>query len=355
MKKINIHPLLAVPTTELYFGERLLEGKLLAELCKESKNRIVIVADRALQDLYTTKLAQRLNAHLLTIPSNEKIKTNETAETIEHELFRLKYGKDTTLIAVGGGVTTDLAGFVASIYMRGIDLILVPTTLLAMVDASIGGKTAIDTPFGKNLIGTTYLPRAIITDIETLKTLSDKEWFNGLAEILKIGLISDASIWKIAEKEIKNSELILKAIQAKINIIEKDPAEKGLRRILNFGHTIAHGMEAISHYEISHGEAVAIGCVIESYLSLKLGYLPENEFGQLQSIYRSFSLKLPHKYDRKKLIEAMSLDKKNIDNQIRFVLIDRIGHALSFDKDYCRPVSEEELISTLDWMEKTYG
>jgi len=355
MEEIVIQPSITMPRTRLFIGKNLLEGDLLIDFCKNRKQRIVIVADRALQDVYAAKLADHLNARLLTIPNGEKAKTKETAEMIENELFKSNYGRDTTLIAMGGGVTTDLAGFVASIYMRGIDLILIPTTLLAMVDASIGGKTAIDTTFGKNLIGTVYFPQAIITDLETLKTLPDKEWINGLAEILKMGLISDTSIWNLAEKEIKNHELILKAIRGKITIIEQDPTEKGLRRILNFGHTIGHGLEAISCYEMSHGIAVAIGCVIESRLSMNLGYLSEKEFEQIQSLFHRFSLYLPKTYDRKKLIEAMLYDKKNIHKQTRFVMIDRIGHAIPFDGDYCRTIAEQELESTLIWMEKTYG
>lgn len=351
MQKILIHPSIAGPKTPLYFGEKLLEGNLLESLKKQG-NRIVIVADRNLQDPYGSKLAQRLNAHLLLISTGENAKTKETSEMIENELFKLKYGRDTTLIALGGGVTTDLVGFVASIYLRGIDLILIPTTLLSMVDASIGGKTAIDTPFGKNLIGSFYFPRAIVMDLDTLKTLPGKERFNGLAEILKMGLISDSSILR---DEIINNEMILKSIRAKIDIVEQDPLEKGRRRILNFGHTIGHGLEAISGYTMSHGEAVALGCLAESHLSMDLGYLSEDQFEQIHSLYQRFSLHLPKAYDRKKLIEALFYDKKKKNGQIRFVAIDQIGHALSFNGDYCRMVAECELKSTLHWMEKTHG
>jgi 3-dehydroquinate synthase len=355
MEKIIIKPTIAPQRTELILGEQLLEGDFLTDLCLRQRNRLVIVADSALQDHYARKLAHRLNAHLLLIPSGEKSKTKETAELIVGELFNLKCGRDTTLIGLGGGVTTDLAGFVASIFLRGIDLILIPTTLLAMVDASIGGKTAIDMPFGKNLIGTIYPPRAIIADLDTLKTLPDKEWINGLAEILKMGLISDPSIWKMAEQEIKYQELIPGAIRGKIRTIQRDPKETGLRRILNFGHTIGHGLELISNYSMSHGEAVGLGCAIESHLSMKTGYLSSKTFERIRLIYHRLSLHLPKEYDRSKLIEAMQYDKKNTSGQIRFVMIDRIGHALPFEGDYCRPVAEKELESSLQWMENTYG
>jgi len=347
------HPSLPSCSTELHIGENLLAEKLLVDLCQ--KQRVVIIADAAVKDLYGTDLAKRLNAELLTIPSGEKAKSKNTQENLENELFKRGCDRDTILIALGGGVTTDLVGFVASIYLRGVSLILIPTTLLAMVDAAIGGKTAINTDFGKNLIGTNYLPKAIIADLKTLATLPEKEWLNGVAEILKMGLVFDASIWELAKKNSKSQELILKAIQAKMDVVEQDPTEQGLRRILNFGHTIGHALEKIAHYEMSHGEAVAIGCLAESHLSMHLGYLPEKEFEQIQSSYNLFSLKLPKNYTRQNLFMAMSHDKKKAQGHIRFVLIDQIGHALSFDGHYCCAITEKQLEATLDWMEKNYG
>lgn len=255
------------------------------------------------------------------------------------KLFKLGADRNTTLIALGGGATTDLVGFVASIYMRGLALILVPTTLLAIVDASIGGKTAIDTPFGKNLIGTFYEPKAIFVDLDTLKTLPEKERFNGLAEITKMALIYDPSIMGDIEK----------AIEAKMKIVAQDPLDQGLRRILNFGHTIGHALEAVSDYEMAHGEAVVLGCLAESHLSMRLGYLSEGDFDQIQALYPP--LKLPQGYTRTKFLQALSHDKKKASGAIRFVLIDRIGHALPFDGAYCRAVSLSELEPTLDWME----
>jgi 3-dehydroquinate synthetase len=224
-----------------------------------------------------------------------------------------------------------------------------------MVDASIGGKTGIDTPYGKNLIGTFYHPRAIIADLETLQTLPEKERLNGLSEILKMGLIQDASLWKMAEQEINSPKLILQAIRGKISVLEQDPMERGLRRILNFGHSFAHGIETIAQYEMSHGEAVAIGCIVESHLSKTLGYLSAPDFERIRSLYQKFPLHLPKRYERKNLLNALSYDKKNAKGEFRFVLIDSIGHALPFDHQYCRPVAEQELESTLTWMEHHYA
>lgn len=360
MENIVIHPLITAPCTQLYVGEDLLSEDLLTNLCLKLKGRVVIIVDHTLKDLYGTPLVTRLESslpkvNLLTIPNGEKAKNKATVEYIQEELFKMECGRDTILIALGGGVTTDVVGFVASIYLRGIPLILIPTTLLALVDASIGGKTGIDTPFGKNLIGAIYHPKAIFADLTMLQTLPDKEWLNGLAEILKMGLIFNTSIWELAKKNIKNQELILKAIQGKISIIEQDPSEQGLRRILNFGHTIGHALEKLASYEMAHGEAVAIGCLVEAHLSMELKYLSENDFKEIQIPYKSFSLKLPKSYNRQNLFKAMSHDKKNAMGKTRFVLIDRIGHTLPFDGEYCREISKQELENTLDWMERHYG
>lgn len=351
MEKILIQPSWIPPKTDLYFGQDLLKGDLCNHLCQSIGGRPVIISDMSLKDRLASPLSQHINAMVITVPSGGQSKTTQTVQHIENELFKTKCGRDTILIALGGGVITDLVGFVASTFQRGVPLILIPTTLLAMVDASIGGKTGIDTPFGKNLIGTFYFPRAIIMDLQTLQTLPEKERLNGLSEIYKIGLIMDSSIWNLSE----DRELIWKAIRGKISVIEQDPRELGLRRILNFGHTIGHGLETISNYTLSHGEAVAIGCLVESHLSMTLKYLPAKQFEQIQTHYQKFPLHLPKGYDRKALLEAMAYDKKNIQKQLNFVLIDQIGHAISFQNEYCRAVSHLELDPTLTWMEKHYG
>lgn len=347
-----IHPLMESIATALYIGKNILTEELLNELCAQLKT--VMIADTKVADLYGIKISKLLNTQLLTLPSGEKAKTKEIQEEVIDALFKMGAGKDTALIALGGGATTDLVAFVASIYMRGIPLILIPTTLLAMVDGAIG-KTAINTSFGKNLIGTIYHPKAVLVSVETLETLPEQEWFNGLAEILKMGLIYDPDICPLVQKNRKDPELIVQAIKGKISIVEQDPLERHLRRILNFGHTIGHGLEGISHYEIPHGQAVAIGSLVEAHLSMSLGYFSEKEFEEIQELYNVFSLHLHNTYHRQHLLKALSYDKKSIDGKIRFVLIDKIGHALPFGGMYCRPVSLDELEPSLVWMEKNYG
>jgi 3-dehydroquinate synthase len=338
---------------QVYVGRHLLTAEVLGPFCRSLK--VVIIVDRAVRDLYGTKLAQQLGGELLTVASGETAKTKDTVEQLLEAFFKMGLGRDTMLIALGGGVTTDLVGFVASIYMRGLPLILIPTTLLAMVDAAIGGKTAINTSFGKNLIGTIYPPSAIFADLETLKTLPEKEWLNGLAEILKIGLVQDADLCWLAQQDRKDSELISKAIQAKIDVVEQDIREQGIRHILNFGHTIGHGLESMSNYLLAHGEAVAMGSLVEAHLSWQLGYLTENSFLQIKKWYECFSLQLPSNYDRHRFFQAMLHDKKKSKGELRFVLIDQIGHAVPFEGAFCRTVSLQELEPSLVWMESVYG
>ena len=333
--------------TNLYFGSDLLD--CLPRIC--APLRPVVAVDEAIRELYGAKIGKLVNAPVIGLPSGEKAKTRETVAYLVDALSELDCGRDTVLIGLGGGAATDLVGFVASIYMRGIPLVLVPTTLLAIVDAAIGGKSAIDTPYGKNIMGTFYPPKAIVSDLRMLDSLPEKEWLNGLAEIWKMGLIRDGSIFEGGEREVGT---ILKAIEGKIGIVEQDPTEQSIRRILNFGHTIGHGLEKGAEYQIAHGEAVALGSLVEAHLSAQLGYLAGSEFERIKAIYRRFPLKLPRGYRREKLIEAMGQDKKRAEGKIRFVLIDQIGRTIPFDGAYCRAVSEKEFAPSLDWMEGSF-
>lgn len=346
MDRISICPSRINPTTELYLGRNFVGSRCIQEISQGQYAKVVIVVDLAIKELYGDSLATQLNALLIPIPN---IKSKETYEMILENLFQADCGRDTLLIALGGGVICDLVGFAAATYMRGIPLILIPTTLLAMVDAAIGGKTAIDTPLGKNLIGCMYYPKGIIADLDLLKSLPEHEWVHGLSEILKMGLIYDASIWD----DLQGDERIYKAIRGKISIVEQDPTELGLRRILNFGHTIGHGLEKIGG--MPHGKAVALGCLAESHLSVQLKFLSSTDFKKIQLPFQNFSLQLPHSYTREKLFQAMRHDKKKAGGKLRIVLIDRIGHALPFEGNYCRSVSETELIPTLEWLEKNYA
>lgn len=315
----------------------------LAHICTQG----LILADEAIAKSHGATVQKITGFDLLPVPSGEKNKTRETKQWLEDELFKRKLGKETTLIAVGGGTTTDLVGFVASTYMRGLPLILIPTTLLGMVDASIGGKTAVNTTFGKNSLGTFYPPKATFIHTDFLHTLSEKELKNGLAEILKYGLILDAKIWEKCNRWKEELPFLIPAsIDCKLKVVAHDPEEKtGLRRILNFGHTVGHALEWMSHYEMAHGEAVAMGCIAESYLSHKLGHLTANALENILNLYRNLGFHLK-KIESKPFFEALHFDKKG---KGRFVLIDQIGHAVEFGGEYCTQISNEKLENMIDW------
>lgn len=351
---IPIQPHIPSSVTELYIGRDLLNENFLAPLVKRFGKRSVIITESPLKQLYGKRLADSLQAPFFEIPMS---KTRETKERLEDELLRCGCDRETVLIALGGGSTTDLVSFVASTLFRGTPLLLIPTTLLAMCDASIGGKTGVDTPFGKNLIGTFYPPQAIVADLKTLSTLPEAEMINGWAEILKIALIADPSILDLIDKPTALDEVIIRSAKAKIAIVEKDPLEKGMRRILNFGHTIGHALETALQYKISHGNAVAIGTLTESWLSHQLGYLPKDELEKIQTVYQKKlgTLALPSFYNRNNLLSALFFDKKKQAGCPRFVLIDRIGHALPFEGAYCRSIEEKQIALALSEMEKRYG
>lgn len=366
MSKVEVLTLtlpLPQPRVEIVIGENLLKEKKLLEACRSFPGRIAIIADAAIGATYGQMLQDALHAELLLFTGGEKSKTRETKQKFEDELLNRKFGRDTLLIALGGGVTTDFTAFLASTYMRGVPLILMPTTLLAMVDAAIGGKTGVDTPFGKNLIGSFYQPKAIYVDLSLLSSLPEQEWTCGLSEILKYGLIGDLAIWRQLEDHPSDWKsrlhfLVLASIRVKKRVVEEDPLEeKGLRRKLNFGHTVAHALELLSQYELSHGEAVAIGLLAESWLSHRLGYLPASELVRIEQLFRKFpfAFKLPRQFQESSFLDAIQMDKKSKQGQARFVLIGQIGQPIAFEGAYCRPVERAVLTELIEWLQQKYG
>ena len=240
------------------------------------------------------------------------------------------------LIALGGGVVGDMTGFIASIYMRGIPYIQVPTTLLAQVDSSIGGKTGIDLPHGKNILGTFYQPKGVFIDLSFLKTLTPQEIGNGLAEIIKCAIIDDPELLSSIEEEAKAfrardmsllERVVVKACLIKKGIVEIDERENGLRRILNFGHTIGHAIEAESGYSISHGEAISSGMVASAIISERLKYLPAADQERIASLIRNIGLhdSIPKTLSTDGVLSRIKRDKKKEGDTIRFVLLKKIG------------------------------
>ena len=300
-----------------------------------------------------------LNPLFITVPSGESSKSREMKEKIEDKLLDNKFGRDSLIVAIGGGVIGDLAGFAASTFNRGVPIIHVPTTLLAMVDSSIGGKTGINTRHGKNLIGTTYQPTAVFADMDFLETLPDEEFKNGLAEVIKMSIIKDKSLFESLEKNHQKilardkkilQSIIKRNIELKLEVVQEDAEEKGLRQILNFGHTFGHALEAYCKYKIRHGYAVSQGMLVETRISAAAGNLSENEEKRIMNMIKLFGFPLAINLDigTPTIIELMNSDKKSLSNKPRFVLIDRIGRVKSRDGIFSFEVEKDAIKKAIE-------
>ena len=358
------------PAYPLYLDKQLLTSDCLWTLCHQQHKHLVIITDDHIAPLYAQPLQIFLQQHQLTvniisIAHGEAIKTRETKATIEDQLCQLGCGRDTCIIALGGGVVTDLAGFVAATYCRGIPVIYIPTSLLAMVDAAIGGKTAVNTPYGKNLIGTFTQPQAVFLDIDTLSTLPEHEYINAFAEVIKHALIVDPNYFSLLANNVtaikaRNKDVLMRIIkrscEIKRDIVEADEKETGMRELLNFGHTVGHAIELVTDYHIPHGQAVAIGIVLESYLSWQMGLLTQDSFQSIKTIFTDYgiALTLPN-IDTKaigieQLKQAMTLDKKSRNKVPRFVLLQSIGKAYVDKFNYATTVDEDKLVQMLHFL-----
>lgn len=349
----------------VYIDQGLLLSDLFYGFCVNLNKRLVIITDSNLinnhgQDLLNNLKKQNINTEVFCFPAGEEYKTRETKQDLENILLSNKYGRDTCFIALGGGVVTDLVGYLAATYCRGVPVIYIPTTLLAMVDASIGGKTGVNTPYGKNLIGTFTQPIAVFIDTLMLKTLPNNLFNDGVVEIIKHGLIADKDLFNILRESheqitYRDQDILIKIIyqscMIKKNIIEQDEKEQGLRQVLNFGHTIGHAIEIAENYTISHGEAVAIGILVESYLSVQTGFLEHQVFIVIKDLLKLYNLPLKTlAFADKKLFKSfLELDKKAINRLPNFVLLNDIGKPYQNNTSYSVPVDSILLDKALDW------
>jgi len=322
-------------------------------------HRFAIITDSTVESLYGTQLSEEfikndLANKVITFPAGEQNKNRDTKAWIEDQMLLNKFGRDSVVIALGGGVVGDIAGYVAATYTRGLPYIQIPTTLVACVDSSIGGKTAVDTKHGKNLIGAFHQPWAVYIDVNTLLTLNDKEIREGLAEVIKYGVISDDKLFSFLEENMHLifsydkkalTHIIKRGCEIKAEVVGKDEKESNLRKILNFGHTIGHAVENLSQYKISHGEAISIGMVAEGKLAVEMGLWKEGELNQLVSLIKKAGLptQIPDYMNVGDIIVAMKLDKKSRSGHIEMVLPKRIGEMASVDESYGIKI-EESLI-----------
>jgi len=374
--------------------------------------RIIVITNPLVNCFYGVKLLSSLKKggfnlnliDLIEISDGEKYKSLSTAKYLYDELLKRKADRTTTLIALGGGVIGDLTGFVAATYMRGLPLVHIPTTLLAQVDSSIGGKVAVDHPLAKNIIGSFYQPKAVYTDPEVLQTLSDKDIKNGIVEAIKIAVIKSPTFFKWLEKNISRllkkhrdllCELVKEAVSLKVDIVLKDPRERGLRKVLNFGHSIGHALEVEAGYQdLSHGEAVALGMLIETKIARNRGMCSEEFEVQIKQILSFLpssllsssaasssqslpfpslpsppaplpfphpSLSFPRKresisifkyiknIDYNQFWETLTLDKKNSQGKITFILPEALGKVALIDD-----INKEEVIKALEEFKKEW-
>lgn len=306
--------------------------------------KVFVITDTNVEEKYGRDLQKRfvaanVDSQLISFPAGERSKNARTVEAGQTKLLNNGIRRDSIIIALGGGVVGDVAGYVAATILRGVQYIQVPTTLLAQVDSSVGGKVGIDHPIGKNLIGAFHQPAGVFIDPLVLKTLREKEFRNGVAEVVKIAAALDKSFFRLLERNYGKihrtngkllTQIIARSIALKAAVIEKDEFEIGLRKVLNLGHTIGHALEAASGFTLKHGHAVAMGIAAESKIALQKKLLGEQDY--LRVIQLMKNLKLPTKLEpiknRSKFFSSLATDKKSEDGFTKFVLLNGIGQSV---------------------------
>lgn len=310
----------------------------------ESPNWVIVtnpVVDKLHGAYFKNELKALGKVHTIQIPDGEKYKTLQTVEKLYKEFLKCKVDRSTPILALGGGVVGDVAGFAAATYLRGLPLVQIPTTLLAQVDSSVGGKTGVDLSAGKNLVGSFYQPKLVYIDVSVLKTLPQREVLCGSAEVIKYGAIANESLFALLEKRLTSflhldpqllKKVVKECVKIKADVVEKDEKETlGIRALLNFGHTLGHAVETLSGYHAySHGEAVAIGMAFAVQMSKDLGLTKAWTVDRLINLIHEMGL--PHQipaYSKNAYLQVMARDKKMIKGKIRYVLLKKMGNAVT--------------------------
>ncbi|UTW45180.1 3-dehydroquinate synthase [bacterium SCSIO 12696] len=340
----------------IYIGDNLLSNPEYYEPHIKGQ-RVCVVTNNSVAPLYLEQVKQALGNYRVDeviLPDGEQYKNLDTLNQIFTHLLEQRHNRQTTLIALGGGVVGDMTGFAAACYQRGVNFIQVPTTLLAQVDSSVGGKTAVNHPIGKNMIGAFYQPQAVIADTHVLTTLPERELQAGMAEVIKYGAINDELFFRWLEdnRELLRSgdgDAMAYAIECscrnKAEIVSQDEREGGIRALLNFGHTFGHAIEAAGNYrQWLHGEAVAAGMIMAADLSVRLGWLQPRGLERLRQLTEGFNLPLeaPSQFSAQQLLDLMAVDKKAQDSGLRLVLLKAIGQAV-VTSDYSDTLLQETL------------
>ncbi len=349
--KVNLGP----HSYPIFIGEGILAK--LGEMLKlyNLSEQVVVITDDRIHQLYGQKMRDSLNDQVkkfdtIVLPEGESTKSLANVEKIITRMLELGCERGAAVLAFGGGVIGDLAGFAASIYKRGVPLVQAPTTLLAQVDASIGGKTGVNHPLGKNMIGTFYQPKLVWSDLALLKTLPRKEIICGLGEIIKYGVIRDLALFTLVEQNLEKilaldltllQEIVTRCCEIKARIVAADEKERDLRMILNFGHTIGHALEAALEYTVTHGEAVLLGMLAESKIALDLGTLSTEEFNRIRALILRLDVHFKIKdVNKLGLYNFMQADKKTVQGKVQMVLPKKIGEVFVADKVEKKTIDE---------------
>lgn len=331
----------------LLFGHG--SARWLAEVLPPDTRRVFLVSDDCVMRLYGPRVTRLLEGHdvvPIAFPAGEASKTRATLARIQDRMSARGVDRASAVVALGGGVVTDLAGLAAATLLRGLGLVNVPTTLIGAADAAIGGKNGVDTPLGKNLLGTFHWPRAVIVDCDLLATLPLDHWRAGLAEVLKYGVVSDPGLLEDVESaamdltrgRLPGPDLVRRAAMVKARVVAADPYEHGVRRILNFGHTVAHAIESATGYAIGHGEAVAAGMVIESRIACRVTGLDASHASRIARIVRALGLPAGPPCAFARAARYLFHDKKSLHGTIRMSLPRALGEMDDADGEYARPV-----------------
>lgn len=345
MKKVRVR--LGTNSYDIHIGAGILRqtGRWLKE--KGVADKLAIITNPIVEKLYGDILKQNLTGEgfrviILQVPDGEEQKSLETAGRLYHDLTNFYAERTTPILALGGGVIGDLVGFVAATYLRGVPLIQIPTTLLAQVDSSIGGKVAVNHGQLKNKIGAFYQPKLVISDISVLQTLPTREISDGLAEVIKYAVIGDKGFFAYLEENMDKvesldarvlEEIVFRSAKIKAGVVEKDERDFGLRHILNYGHTVGHAIESTSDFKVKHGEAVAIGMLAAARISNRLGILDKNDLTRLKEVIQRASLPIEiSNLKIEEIIQAIEHDKKVLGGKVRFVLPKSIGNVFITDE-----------------------
>jgi 3-dehydroquinate synthase len=328
----------------------------------DTQNKFVVTDENVVAaGHFHTLVGSRRIPHFVIQPAGEVSKKIDTAITIVEAMEKLLLGRDTVMIALGGGTVGDIAGFAAAIFKRGIPVVHVPTTTVAQADSAIGGKTGVDSSISKNAFGSFWHPAAVYIDVATLRTLDERQYRAGLVESVKHGLIASREYFEFLESHLnailaRQSDVLETVARynctIKGRVVEEDPYEKNKRRILNYGHTIGHAAEAASDYALLHGEAVAIGIVAAGLIEIELGLSEPGRLDRVQTILEKLGVpvKLPRNLAEEKMIDVMKHDKKAVDQWPRFVLLDEIGQVHTEDGQYAVQVSRDVVEKALELM-----